>query len=61
MITKTIRTEPSPYEEVMIDSLLESGNGQKELLDGIPAVKRGAQCSPSTAGSAPPGRSRGSA
>ncbi len=35
MITKTIRMEPSPYEEVMIDHLLESGNGQQMLLDTI--------------------------
>ena len=35
MITKTRRMEPSPYEEVMIDTLLESGNGQQMLLDTI--------------------------
>ena len=35
MITKTVRMEPSPYEEVMIDTLLESGNGQQMLLDTI--------------------------
>lgn len=35
MITKTIRMEPSPYEEVMIDMLLENGNGQQALLETI--------------------------
>lgn len=35
MITKTIRMEPSPYEEVMIDTLLENGNGQQALLETI--------------------------
>ena len=35
MITTTIRIEPSPYEEFLIDSLLESGNGQQALLDTI--------------------------
>ncbi len=35
MITKTRRVEPSPYEEFMIDTLLESGNGQQALLDTI--------------------------
>ncbi len=35
MITQTIRIEPSPYEEFMIDSLLEGGNGQQALLNTI--------------------------
>jgi hypothetical protein len=35
MITTTIRIEPSPYEEFMIDSLLENGNGQQALLETI--------------------------
>lgn len=35
MITQTVRIEPSPYEEFMIDSLLEGGNGQQALLDTI--------------------------
>lgn len=35
MITDTKRMEPSPYEEIMIDTLLESGNGQKALLETI--------------------------
>lgn len=35
MITSTKRMEPSPYEEVMIDTLLENGNGQQMLLDTI--------------------------
>lgn len=35
MITQTIRIEPSPYEEFMIDSLLESGSGQQALLATI--------------------------
>lgn len=35
MITHAIRIEPSPYEEIMIDALLESGDGQKALLDAI--------------------------
>lgn len=35
MIATTIRIEPSPYEEFMIDSLLENGNGQQALLDTI--------------------------
>jgi hypothetical protein len=35
MITATRRIEPSPYEEIMIDTLLENGNGQKALLETI--------------------------
>lgn len=35
MITKAVRIEPSPYEEFMIDSLLEGGNGQQTLLETI--------------------------
>lgn len=35
MITTTIRIEPSPYEEFLIGSLLENGNGQQALLDTI--------------------------
>lgn len=35
MIAKNIRIEPSPYEELMIDNLLESGSGQQALLDTI--------------------------
>lgn len=35
MITQTIRIAPSPYEEFMIDNLLESGNGQQALLETI--------------------------
>jgi len=35
MTTTTIRIEPSPYEEFLIDSLLENGNGQQALLDTI--------------------------
>jgi hypothetical protein len=35
MISKTIRVEPSPYEEMLIDHLLESGNGQRALLETI--------------------------
>jgi septal ring factor EnvC (AmiA/AmiB activator) len=35
MITREPRVEPSPYEEYIIDSLLESSDGQQALLDTI--------------------------
>ncbi|HEU5370543.1 MAG TPA: hypothetical protein VFU69_18870 [Ktedonobacterales bacterium] len=35
MLTREPRIEPSPYEEYMIDSLLESSAGQQALLDTI--------------------------
>lgn len=35
MITTPTRIEPSPYEEFMIESLLEGGNGQQALLETI--------------------------
>jgi hypothetical protein len=34
------RAEPSPYEEIMIDNLLESGNGQKSLLETIQQLSK---------------------
>jgi hypothetical protein len=35
MNTRAFRVEPSPYEEYVIDTILESSNGQKTLLEMI--------------------------
>ena len=35
MITETRRIEPTPYEEFVIDSILESTSGQEKLLNTI--------------------------
>lgn len=35
MITRATRIEPTPYEEFVIDSILESNSGQEKLLNTI--------------------------
>ncbi len=35
MTSKAVRIAPTPYEEFIIDSILESSNGQEALLDTI--------------------------
>lgn len=41
MITSAPRIEPSPYEEFMFDSLLESRDGHQALLDTIQQLSAG--------------------